>query len=59
MTAKAQTQSISQEYELPFPPAKVWRALTEPELLARWLMSTDLRPAIDQSFTFRSEPTQW
>jgi len=59
MTANAQTQSISQDYELPFPPAKVWRALTEPELLARWLMSTDLRAAVGQNFTFTSEPTPW
>jgi uncharacterized protein YndB with AHSA1/START domain len=59
MTAKAETQSISQEYDLPYPPAKVWRALTEPELLARWLMSNDMQPAAGRSFTFRSEPTPW
>ena len=29
----------------PHPPEKVWRALTEPELLAAWLMGTDMRPA--------------
>ncbi len=34
MNAKAETRSISMEYDLPHPPAKVWRALTEPELLA-------------------------
>jgi uncharacterized protein YndB with AHSA1/START domain len=59
MTTKADTQAISQQYDLPYPPAKVWRALTEPELLARWLMSTDLRPVVGQSFTFKSEPTPW
>ncbi|HEV7366552.1 MAG TPA: SRPBCC domain-containing protein [Gemmatimonadales bacterium] len=59
MTAKADTQSILQTYELPSPPAKVWRALTEPELLERWLMSNDLKPAVGQSFTFRMEPTKW
>ena len=59
MTAKAEIQTISQEYDLPHPPPKVWRALTQPELLARWLMSTDLRPAVGQSFTFTSEPTPW
>jgi uncharacterized protein YndB with AHSA1/START domain len=59
MTAKAEAQSISQLYELPYPPAKVWRALTEPQLLGRWLMSTDMQARQGQSFTFRSEPTPW
>ncbi|WP_426514447.1 SRPBCC family protein [Dactylosporangium sp. McL0621] len=27
----------------PHPPAKVWRALTEPDLIARWLMPGDFR----------------
>jgi uncharacterized protein YndB with AHSA1/START domain len=59
MTAKADTQSIAQEYDLPYPPAKVWRALTEPELLARWLMNNDMQPTVGKSFTFRMEPTKW
>jgi uncharacterized protein YndB with AHSA1/START domain len=59
MTAKAETQAIHQQYDLPYPPAKVWRALTDPELLGQWLMSTDMRAEVGRSFTFRSEPTQW
>jgi uncharacterized protein YndB with AHSA1/START domain len=59
MTAKAETQSISQEYDLPFSPSKVWRALTDPQLLAEWLMSTDMQPVVGQEFTFRTEPSQW
>jgi hypothetical protein len=38
MSANAAAQSIALEYELPHPPAKVWRALTDPALLAAWLM---------------------
>ena len=57
--AKAETQSISMEYDLPHPPAKVWRALTEPELLAAWLMATDMRPLVGHSFTVKSQPTPW
>ena len=59
MTAKAETQAIQQQYDLPYPPAKVWRALTDPKLLGQWLMSTDMRAEVGNSFTFRSEPTQW
>jgi uncharacterized protein YndB with AHSA1/START domain len=59
MTAKAETQAIHQQYDLPYPPAKVWRALTDPELLGQWLMSTDMQSAVGNSFTFRMEPSQW
>jgi uncharacterized protein YndB with AHSA1/START domain len=57
--AKADTRSISLEYDLPHPPAKVWRALTEPKLLAEWLMANDMRHVVGQSFTFKAEPTPW
>lgn len=59
MNAKAETKSISMEYDLPHPPEKVWRALTEPKLLAAWLMVTDLRPLVGNSFTFKADPTPW
>jgi uncharacterized protein YndB with AHSA1/START domain len=59
MNAKLETRSISVEYDLPHPPAKVWRTLTEPELLAKWIMANDMRPLIGHSFTFRAQPTPW
>jgi uncharacterized protein YndB with AHSA1/START domain len=59
MNAKAETQSFSAEFDLPHPPVKVWRALTEPELLAEWLMATDMRPLVGSSFTFKADPTPW
>ena len=43
-------------FELAHPPEKVWRALTEPELLQRWLMKTDLKLQVGQQFEFRREP---
>ncbi len=52
MTTKAETESISMEFDLPHAPEKVWRGLTEPKLLASWLMATDLRPVVGNSFTF-------
>jgi len=43
---------LSFECELPDPPEKVWRALTEPELLAAWLMPNDIRPEAGRRFAF-------
>jgi uncharacterized protein YndB with AHSA1/START domain len=50
------TQSIVVEYDLPESPEKVWRALTEPRLLAAWLMPTDIRPEVGHRFTFQTQP---
>lgn len=41
---------------LPHPPAKVWKALTDPELMARWLMPNDFTLRIGHTFTFRTRP---
>lgn len=40
----------------PHPPTRVWRALTEPALLARWLMPNDFAPRTGHRFTFRTDP---
>ena len=37
-TAPSQTESISFEFDLHHSPQKVWRALTDPALLAEWLL---------------------
>jgi uncharacterized protein YndB with AHSA1/START domain len=52
----ATKSSIQAEYELAESPAKVWRALTEPELLGAWLMPNDIQPQVGYCFTFHSEP---
>jgi uncharacterized protein YndB with AHSA1/START domain len=59
MTTQAETRTISLEYDLPHPPEKVWRALTDPALVKAWLMSTDLVPEVGRAFTFKAEPTPW
>jgi uncharacterized protein YndB with AHSA1/START domain len=38
------------------PPERVWQALTDPELLARWLMPNDFEPVVGHEFTFRTDP---
>ena len=58
-TAKSQSESISFEFDLHHLPEKVWRALTDPVLLAEWLL-----PVVDQklqlepraAFTFKTQP---
>jgi uncharacterized protein YndB with AHSA1/START domain len=49
-------EQIVCEHTLTAPPAQVWRALTEPELLAAWLMKNDIAPVTGQEFSFRAQP---
>lgn len=56
-TAPGQTESLSFEFDLPHPPAKVWRALTDPALLAEWLLPViDLKLQKGAAFTFKTQP---
>jgi uncharacterized protein YndB with AHSA1/START domain len=52
----AATKTITVEYDLPHPPAKVWRALTEPALLEKWLMPNTIAPVVGHRFTMRTQP---
>ena len=51
----AATEPIVVECDLPHPPAQVWRALTEQDLLGAWLMPNDLRPEAGTRFSFQPE----
>ncbi|MCW3840656.1 SRPBCC domain-containing protein [Micromonospora yasonensis] len=48
--------AIAVDQFLAHPPAKVWRALTDSDLLARWLMPNDFRPVPGHRFTFHTTP---
>ena len=51
------TESVSLEFDLAHAPEKVWRALTEPELLSQWLLPVhDFRLEHGAAFTFRAPP---
>jgi uncharacterized protein YndB with AHSA1/START domain len=56
-TAPSQTDSISFEFDLKHVPQKVWRALTDPVLLAEWLLPVlDLKLEPGAAFTFKTDP---
>lgn len=52
----AATRSLVIEREMPHPPEKVWRALTQSALLAEWLMQNDFAPKVGHRFNFRAPP---
>jgi uncharacterized protein YndB with AHSA1/START domain len=45
-----ETRSVVVEREIPFPPEKIWRALTQPHLIEEWLMKNDFSPLVDHRF---------
>jgi uncharacterized protein YndB with AHSA1/START domain len=49
-------RTIHVDEYLPHPPAKVWRALTDSDLMARWLMPNDFKLAVGHAFTFHAQP---
>jgi uncharacterized protein YndB with AHSA1/START domain len=56
-TAPSQTESISFEFDLQHSPEKVWRALTDPELLAEWLLpALEFKLEPGAAFTFKTQP---
>jgi uncharacterized protein YndB with AHSA1/START domain len=56
MTAtETETLSVVVEREMPFPPEKIWRALTEQHLIEEWLMKNDFQPVVDHRFKFTAD----
>jgi uncharacterized protein YndB with AHSA1/START domain len=52
----SQGETLSLDFDLQHPPEKVWRALTEPALLAEWLLPViDLRLEPGAAFTFKTQ----
>ena len=47
---------IRADQYLSHPPVRVWRALTDAELLARWFMPNDFKPVPGHRFTFHTKP---
>ncbi|HLH88288.1 MAG TPA: SRPBCC domain-containing protein [Xanthobacteraceae bacterium] len=51
-----ETRSVVVEREFPFPPEKIWRALTQPHLIEEWLMQNDFMPVVGHRFNLRRSP---
>jgi uncharacterized protein YndB with AHSA1/START domain len=49
------TRSVVIEREMPHPPEKVWRALTQSSLIEDWLMKNDFQPVVGHRFSFRAD----
>lgn len=48
-------RSVIVERDIPFAPEKIWRALTQPQLIEAWLMKADFKPAVGHRFGFRAD----
>jgi uncharacterized protein YndB with AHSA1/START domain len=51
-----ETLSVVVERDMPFPPEKIWRALTQPHLIEEWLMRNDFKPVVGHQFNLRMDP---
>ncbi|OAV44771.1 SRPBCC domain-containing protein [Lewinella sp. 4G2] len=49
-------KSIATQKRYPHPIEKVWRAITDPELVSQWLMPTDIKAEVGHRFTFQTDP---
>jgi uncharacterized protein YndB with AHSA1/START domain len=53
---KTDIRVVVVERELPFPPDKVWRALTQPHLIGEWLMRPDgFEPTVGRPFSLSGD----
>jgi uncharacterized protein YndB with AHSA1/START domain len=50
-----ETLSVIVEREIPHPPEKIWRALTQPHLIEEWLMKNDFKPVMNHRFNLRAD----
>ena len=56
-TPKSQTETLRFEFDLAHSPEKVWRALTDPDLLAEWLLPVfDFELESGAAFRFETDP---
>ncbi|ODT70119.1 MAG: polyketide cyclase [Pelagibacterium sp. SCN 63-23] len=52
---ETQTRTVTIERYFAHAPEKLWRALTQPHLIADWLMQNDFVPTLGHTFQLRGE----
>lgn len=50
-----QTRSVVVERNIAHPPERIWRALTQPHLIAEWLMKNDFAPVVGHRFDLTAD----
>ena len=50
-----ETRTVAVEREIAHPPEKIWRALTQPHLIAEWLMKNDFAPIVGHRFNLSGD----
>ena len=55
MTDTAATRTLVIDREIPHPPEKIWRALTQSQLIEEWLMKNDFQPVVGHTFKLSAD----
>ena len=55
MTGTAPTRTLVIDREIPHPPEKIWRALTQSPLIEEWLMKNDFQPVVGHTFKLSAD----
>ena len=53
--AATATRTVTVERDIPFPPEKIWRALTQPHLIEEWLMKNTFALRVGHKFTLSGD----
>ncbi len=56
ITPAEHTRTVVIERTFAHSPGKLWRALTDPALVAKWLLRNNFEPEVGREFQFRNEP---
>ncbi|MGE7694473.1 SRPBCC family protein [Lysinibacillus sp. NPDC094177] len=53
------TADVSLDYQFTSSIEKVWNALTDSDILEKWIWKNDFKPIVGHQFQFRAEPNEW